>query len=232
MAPGQGPPDEINDDVAYFQSIPWCARHLASQPDLLVTRAFTRVRKPGVEDALMCNIFNTRDTVRAFVLFFPAGDFRDSYRDMFPPAPTTTTGTAAAAGGAPAAKARAPAPPDTRLLPEVNALVSLGPLVSGWNGVAHGGMVALLFDETLSLVHPGARWLRDGSPSEGPVGIVTAYLNTTYLRPVSTPGEYLIRVRLKKAEGRKILVEAEMEDEKGEKLARAEALFIEMKAKL
>lgn len=209
MAPAQGP-SRIDDEVAHFQSIPWCARHLASRPDLVVTPVFSRSPKPGAEDALLSQALKTHETVRAFVCFFPAGDNNSSSSSNS----DQTTKTE----------------PDTRLLPEVGVLVSLGTLVSGYDGVAHGGVVALLFDEALSLVHPGSRWRRDASA--GPVGVVTAYLNTGYLRPVPTPGEYLIRVTLKKAEGRKVFVEAVMEDERGEKLARADALFIESREKL
>lgn len=212
MAPAHGP-TQIDDEVALFQSIPWCARHLASRPDLVVTPVFSRSPKRGAEDALLSQALKTRETVRAFVCFYPAGDNNSSNNDG-----QTTTAVAT------------PDTADTRLLPEVGVLVSLGTLVSGYDGVAHGGVVALLFDEALSLVHPGSRWRRDASA--GPSGVVTAYLNTGYLRPVPTPGEYLIRVTLKKAEGRKVFVEAVMEDERGEKLARADALFIESREKL
>lgn len=126
---------------------------------------------------------------------------------------------------------RPPEPDEARLLPRVRALASLGSLVSGYGGVVHGGIVACLFDEVLSLIHPGSRWRTGSDAAVGP-SVVTAYLNTTYLRPVETPGDYLVTVWLNKAEGRKVFVEGVMEDEKGEKLARAEALFVEARGKL
>lgn len=123
-----------------------------------------------------------------------------------------------------------PRPKDERdLLPEVKAFVTLGNLVNGYPGVCHGGMVASIFDEVLSLIHPGSRW-RPNAP--GITSVVTAYLNTKYLRPVQTPGTYLVTVRLKKADGRKVFIEGVMEDQNGTRLAQAESLFVESRQKL
>lgn len=116
------------------------------------------------------------------------------------------------------------------LLPRVQALVSLGDLVNGYGGIAHGGVQACVFDEVLSLIHPGSRWARHQGRTKA--SAFTAYLNTTYLKPVATPGDYLVTVWLTKEDGRKIFVEGVLENEKGEKLARAEALFVETKEKL
>lgn len=124
-----------------------------------------------------------------------------------------------------------PRPNDERndLLPELKTLAALGSLVNGYTGICHGGVVASIFDEILSLIHPGSRWR---AYKTGVQSVVTAYLNTTYLKPVKTPGTYLFTVRLNRAEGRKIFVEGIMEDEHGQKLARAEAMFIETREKL
>lgn len=107
--------------------------------------------------------------------------------------------------------------------------MTLGNRVAGYGGVLHGGIVATLFDEVLSLVAPGSRWK---GWKEGLAPVVTAYLTTTYLKQVRLPGTYLITVWVKKKEGRKIFVEGSMEDEGGVKVAGAEALFIEVREKL
>lgn len=123
-----------------------------------------------------------------------------------------------------------PRPKDERgLLPEVKAFVTVGELVNGYPGVCHGGMVASIFDEVLGLIHPGCRWRPDTS---GLASVVTAYLNTKYVRPVQTPGTYLVTAWLKKAEGRKIFIEGVMEDGNGARLAEAESLFVETRQKL
>lgn len=123
-----------------------------------------------------------------------------------------------------------PRPADERkTLPELKALVTLGNLVAGYGGISHGGVVASLLDETLSFIHPGSRWR---AYKDGVAPVVTAYLTTKYLRPVKLPGTYLITVWLAKRDGRKIFVEGVMEDEHGEKVARADALFVETREKL
>lgn len=188
------------DDIAYFQSIPWCAAHLAAataaSPDgtLVLVPVFSRAPKPNYDDALLSTTLKTPDTIPAFVCFYPGPEDRAAY------------------------------------LPQVQVLVSLGALVAGFGGMSHGGIIATVFDEALSLLMPGARWV--GWKKPGVVGGVTAYLHTHYLKRVAVPGTYLVTVRLVKKEGRKVFVEGFMEDKHGAKLARAEALFIEMKEKL
>ncbi|KAF3768126.1 hypothetical protein M406DRAFT_252295 [Cryphonectria parasitica EP155] len=118
---------------------------------------------------------------------------------------------------------------ERELLPWLGAFVTLGSMVSGYPGVSHGGVIATLLDETLGLLAPGSRWR---AYKEGVPAVVTAYLNTNFLGKVKIPGTYLIMVRLKKADGRKLFVDGVMEDEEGEQLARAEALFVELREKL
>ncbi|CAN8102789.1 unnamed protein product [Discula destructiva] len=114
-------------------------------------------------------------------------------------------------------------------LPEVKAFVTLGNLIGGYPGISHGGIVATLLDETLSFIAPGPR-LR--TYQQGAPEVVTAYLNTRFLRPVAVPATYLITVRLAKIEGRKTFVEGFIETETGQKVAEADALFVEMRQKL
>lgn len=112
---------------------------------------------------------------------------------------------------------------------EVNAFITFGHLVGGYPGILHGGIVATVLDETLSFITPGARlrW-QNHSAAE----VVTAYLNTRYLKPVDIPGTFLVRVWLVKAEGRKTFVAGSIENERGEKVAEADALFVEVRSKI
>ncbi|KAI3401471.1 hypothetical protein diail_10905 [Diaporthe ilicicola] len=127
-----------------------------------------------------------------------------------------------------------PRPSDPRsVLSEIKGLITLGHNLDGHPGVCHGGIVATIFDEVLGYAAPGGRLHGEGEDGGAPVSAyVTAYLNTTYLRPVRTPGTVLVVAQTTKVEGRKIYVEASMEDGEGNKLARAEALFVEAKLKL
>lgn len=119
------------------------------------------------------------------------------------------------------------------VLPEIKGLITLGSDLDGHPGICHGGIVATIFDEVLGYAAPAGRLTGEGQDAGKPVpSYVTAYLNTTYLRPVRTPGTILVVASTTKVEGRKIWVEASMEDGRGDKLAKAEALFVEVKLKL
>lgn len=187
------------DDIQHFKSIPWCLKHLEPpNTDLIISKAYSRNRKPDTEDTLFAITINSPSTLSHFILFYPR-------------------------------------PSDPRaILPEIKGLITLGSDLDGHPGVCHGGIVATIFDEVLGYSAPASRLTGEGQVAKGaPVpSYVTAYLNTTYLRPVRTPGTILVVARTVKAEGRKILVEAWMEDGEGEKLAKAEALFVETKLKL
>ncbi len=55
---------------------------------------------------------------------------------------------------------------------------------------------------------------------------VTAYLNVSYVKPVQTPGTFLVSSRFREVVGRKHFLEATIKDGDGVVLSRAEALFI------
>lgn len=114
-------------------------------------------------------------------------------------------------------------------LPELKAFITFGHLVGGYPNISHGGIVATVLDETLSFIMPGARLRFQNTDAPE---VVTAYLNTRYLKPVDVPGTYLVRVWLVKAEGRKTFVAGSIENENGQKVAEADALFVEVRPKL
>ncbi|KUI71867.1 Acyl-coenzyme A thioesterase THEM4 [Cytospora mali] len=114
-------------------------------------------------------------------------------------------------------------------IPEVNAFITLGPLVSGFAGVSHGGIVMSILDEMLSIVF---QVNRDRGLTKGRESMMTAYLNTTFMQPVRIPGTFLVRARLEKVEGRKWFGSTWFEDANGVKLAKADGLFVMLKAKL
>ncbi|KAH8751049.1 HotDog domain-containing protein, partial [Diaporthe sp. PMI_573] len=109
------------------------------------------------------------------------------------------------------------------ILDEVRGFVTLGNKVDGWPGVCHGGVVAAILDEVPSML------TRVNAPGRS---FMTAYLNVTYLGPVRTPGTIMVVSRLKRVQGRKVYVESVVEDENGEKLAKADTLFVETRAML
>lgn len=111
---------------------------------------------------------------------------------------------------------------------EVKAFLTLNPGVNGYPGVCHGGIVATILDEVLGVLMP----LNQARGAQPPTVHMTAYLHTTYLQPVRTPATVLVTTRINKVDGRKVLVEGSIWDEKSTRLARAEALFVELKKKL
>lgn len=111
---------------------------------------------------------------------------------------------------------------------EVGAFVTLGPMLNGWEGVCHGGIVMTLLDEVSGQLGE-INVARGAIPN---VTIMTAYLNTKFIAPVKTGTTILLKAKETRKEGRKFFIEASVESEEGVVLASAEALFVQLKAKL
>ncbi|WP_430333859.1 PaaI family thioesterase [Rhodococcus sp. ACT016] len=88
----------------------------------------------------------------------------------------------------------------------------------GGNGAAHGGTVALLFDDLLGMIvhasgHPIAR---------------TGYLHVNYRKVTPIETELVVEGRVDRVEGRKIFCTAELRDLDGTVLADCEALMVQL----
>ncbi|KAI2465216.1 HotDog domain-containing protein [Annulohypoxylon bovei var. microspora] len=113
----------------------------------------------------------------------------------------------------------------------VNSLktfLTLGSGLNGHPGVCHGGIVTTILDEVIGLLIP----INQTRGSIRDVPCMTAYLNTTFLKPVPTCATILARSRILKVEGRKYFAEGWIEDSHGAILARADALFVVLKSAL
>ncbi len=117
---------------------------------------------------------------------------------------------------------------DSSPVEELKAFVTLGSGLDGFAGVCHGGIVATILDEVLGLMTPLNR-KRGAIP---PMIYMTAFLNTTYVRPVATPGTYLVTARIVERRGRKLSVEGRIWDENSDVLAKADALFVGVRGSL
>lgn len=206
MPPPNPAPTDPHPEVAHFLSLPWCHALLTASPTLSIHPCITRTPKPHHEEALMATTLNSPLAISGFVLFY----------EPPPPPPTTTTTT-------------------PELLTSLSALLTLGPLLNGWRGLCHGGVIMTVLDEVLGQI-PALNRASGALPDRT---TLTAYLNTRFEAPVrtdETPGEggktVVVRARLTRREGRKMWIEGEMEDEGGRVLARAEALFVQIKEKL
>ncbi|MDA0364573.1 MAG: PaaI family thioesterase [Chloroflexi bacterium] len=88
----------------------------------------------------------------------------------------------------------------------------------GFPGVMHGGILAALLDESMAW----AMWAADRALG------VTAKMETRYRKTVGTTGTLVVRGRVVRMRGRRIEVEASVEDASGERLAEATALFMRL----
>ncbi|KAK5229920.1 hypothetical protein LTR72_001454 [Exophiala xenobiotica] len=104
---------------------------------------------------------------------------------------------------------------------EVRTLLSLSPGLNGYPRVCHGGIVATILDEVLSILVSVCRRAQ-GQHGDN----VTAYLNVTYVKPVPTPGVLLVKGKIHKIERRKNFADGEIVNEQGVVLAKAEGLFV------
>ncbi|EHY60576.1 hypothetical protein ABEF92_002739 [Exophiala dermatitidis] len=193
-------PQSAQEEVSVFSSIPWCQRIL-SDPEWRVEQCTSRVLKPQTrEDALLSQSLKSNDTIKGWVSLYkrPQNTTANSTNTN----PTTTT------------------PPN--LTTEVLTLLSLQPGLNGYPGVCHGGIVATILDEVMSILVTRCR------TSQGVRGDnVTADLHLTYVKPVPTPAVVLCRAKINDIKGRKYFVDGQIVDgESGTVLAKADALFI------
>jgi acyl-coenzyme A thioesterase PaaI-like protein len=208
--------------ISYFRSIPWCAAHL-SQPGLVIDQAESRRLKPlNAGDTLISRTLNSADAIPAYITFYSPPQSQTSSAST-QPANTNTSNTS------------------TNLIREIKSFVALGPMVSGWPGVCHGGLVVTLLDEVMGQAFAINK--QHGLLVDIPV--MTGYLNTRFDKPVPVPvprgtteeeerevSVLMVTARLVRNDGRKYWMEGEVQTEDGAVLARAEALFIMLKAKL
>lgn len=111
----------------------------------------------------------------------------------------------------------------------LNALVTLENGMTGFPGSLHGGMVSVILDEIAGL-HIVLNGQVPGTELDK--SFRTAYINTSFMKPVPTPATILVRSWIAKVEGRKHRVEAHIEDGNGQALAKAEVLYVSIKGKL
>lgn len=108
--------------------------------------------------------------------------------------------------------------------------IRLGKNLDGHDGIMHGGIISLLFDESFGWGYGamgakiGKTWGEDGFPL-----VVTANLNVNYKKPLRSGkgNDIIIRVFHDKTVGRKVFVSARMESHDGSTLfSEATVLFI------
>lgn len=192
--------------LSYFSAIPW-SRNLLSSKDYYPIQTWSRLPKTSTgEDAFFAGTIATPTTI-PHVLTLRRRDIAP------PPAPTDPPVW-------PAPTASASAPPSTSP-PDVMMLFGLeAPGICGHPSTAHGGIVATLIDETMSLavaVHLDSDSRGRRSPDESPRGpIFTSQLDLRYKRPVAVPALVVVRAKVVARAGRKFWVRAQAVQEEQE----------------
>ncbi|KAL1844212.1 hypothetical protein VTJ49DRAFT_3868 [Mycothermus thermophilus] len=200
--------------IAFFRSIPWCAA-LLDKPGLTIQQAESRRLNRTALDALCSRTLNQPGAIPAYVIFYDPNEGLSSSH------------TSSSSDDKP-----------LPLITQVSSLVALGPLVNGWTGICHGGIIATLLDETLGQIFAAnGRHGRLPGKKAAAVPVMTGYLNTKFVRPVRTgtveaPRVILVTSRIVRHEGRKFFMKADVRDEKGAVLSEADALFVMLKEKL
>jgi acyl-coenzyme A thioesterase PaaI-like protein len=123
--------------------------------------------------------------------------------------------------------------PDPSLNPpikEVLVFFEVGNGVNGYPSTSHGGFVATMLDEAMGIILNVVQLYENSKSGRNDnISHMTAYLNTTYLAPVKTPGIILATATVTKHEGRKMWISGTLEDSERKVMARSESLYIQAK---
>jgi len=189
--------------IARLSATPWAAA-LIKDAKWTVTGTPSRVLKATGEDALFAETLSTDRTIRTFLTLRPTEAASDEWA-----------------------------------FEEIVTLVEIGEGLNVYAHIIHGGIAATLLDEVsgvLLQLNMAARTerMRRLQPSSSHVysSYFTAYMNTSYRKPVPTPSVILCRARLERIDGRKVFIHATIEDGKGTILTVGESMFLEIRNKL
>jgi len=105
---------------------------------------------------------------------------------------------------------------------EIEASYTAAPHLNGSPGIVHGGIQAVLLDETMGVA------INHGQAPGAERFVVTAHFELDYRRPVPTGVPLLLRARQTGSEGRNYFVEGEICDAEGSALTRASARWVEV----
>lgn len=110
-------------------------------------------------------------------------------------------------------------------------LIAVGDGVSGYPDVVHGGVTAALMDESMGALFELNQTLGKDVPAFK-ASNVTAGLDVSFLRPVSTNSVVCVQANVVEMSGRKTRIECEMTDGEGEVLARCTSRWVSLREKL
>ncbi|KAJ2979129.1 hypothetical protein NQ176_g3436 [Zarea fungicola] len=113
----------------------------------------------------------------------------------------------------------------TKPILRVASLIAFGSGTSGFEGIVHGGLIATILDESLSIVSELNSALGKSGSAFNTVH-VTASLNIQYLAPLPvTEDAVCVIASMDKLDGRRAIMKGEMVDSKGNTLARVDSVW-------
>ncbi|KAK0672313.1 HotDog domain-containing protein [Cercophora samala] len=211
----------VKDPLAHFNAMPPFAKML-SDPALLTTQIVDRRPLPSGESNFVRKVMNSGTTVRACVTFF---------RMLQPPASMVKKGQAAGAKGElipmeQITKSKAVLQGGGKEDGEdmknpfllFTALLDLGEDLCSYAGTMHGGLFAVLMDEVMGTA----------ANFQSEHGAYTVQFNTNFRRPIKLPMAVVVRGRVIKKAGRKLMVRGCIEDKDGNIMAEGDGLWLQM----
>ncbi|KAK0735706.1 HotDog domain-containing protein [Apiosordaria backusii] len=212
----------VQDPLSHFRAMPFAAA-LLSDPAVFETIVPDRRPLASGESNFARKVMNTGSTVRACVSFLrtlqppSAMVKRSKSSGELIPMNEITKSKAILQGGGPQ---DGEDPKNPFLL--CNALLDLGEDLCSYAGMMHGGLFAVLMDEVMGTA----------ANFQAEHGAYTAQFNTNFRRPIKLPMVVLVRGRVVKKTGRKIMVRGCIEDKNGNIMAEGDGLFIQMDKKV
>lgn len=184
----------------YFNQFPWTANILSDPALLPLPLESTSRYTYGTHHTYFGKTMATNETILAYQPFYHA-------KPVSPPNTST----------------RSPIPRDIAGITEITVLLSIGSGLNGHGGIAHGGFISSILDDTMGLI------VRN--QPEAMIAL-TVQLEVRYHAPLMTPAVLCCRSWTRKREGKKMWVESVLEDRNGKKFASGESLFVYGKAKI
>ncbi|TQV92606.1 hypothetical protein V2A60_009079 [Cordyceps javanica] len=202
---GKIPVDQ--DAIDFFSTVPHAKAYLDSSRDLLPVPFYSRSPKVDGADTFFAETIKSRDTIPHALLLLRGAIARLEYKF------DDDNGNGAAGSS---------------WQPDTVSLFQLGNKLNGYRDTTHGGLLASLLDEVVGFNVDGLCSCAEAQDGNGQSRnrLYTAYLNTTYRRPVS-PGVYAVESRLVRRDGRKWFLQGRIVGAEGAVYTEAEVLYIQ-----
>ncbi|KAM3517116.1 hypothetical protein NHJ13051_009268 [Beauveria bassiana] len=200
--------------VDYFSTVPHAVAYLDRSRDLLPVPFYSRSPKIDGADTFFGETIKSPDTIPHALLLLRGSIARLEYK--FDDSSSSSSSSNSSASSS------------SNWRPDTVALFQLGIKLNGYRDTTHGGLLASLLDEVVGYNVDGLCGCVEAQQGSGASRnrMYTAYLNTTYKRPVS-PGVYAVESRLVRRDGRKWFLEARIVGAEGVVHTEAQALYIQ-----